>query len=317
VQVKRSARFVAALSLVVLAGCAQHQAVRPAADAPPISADKPLEYKGLYNVVSYAPGFMSGSAPEGDDGFEVLREMGVRTIVSVDGAEPDVEKAKACGLRYVHLPIGYNGMDHQRTLEIAKAVKMAQADGPVYIHCHHGKHRSAGAAGAAAVTLGWLTNDQARAKLEVSGTSPSYTGLFHCVSAAYPVHGAEWDTVPNSFPEITRPSGYVESMVEIDEVFDHLKAIEKAGWKTPADSPDLVPVAEAGRLADLFRTLANNKEAAAKAAPVPGLLRSDSTKATEIEDGLAATPKMTASDLSQKLRSLAASCTDCHARYRD
>jgi protein tyrosine phosphatase (PTP) superfamily phosphohydrolase (DUF442 family) len=302
---------------MVLAGCTPHQAVRPAADAPPIASDKPVEYKGLHNVVSYGPGFMSGSAPDSDEGFEMLREMGVRTIVSVDGAEPDVDKAKAYGLRYVHLPIGYNGMDHKRTLEISKAVKMAQADGPVYIHCHHGKHRSAGAAGAAAVTLGWLTNEEATEKLKVSGTSTAYKGLFQCVSAAYPVNGAEWDSVPNSFPEVSRPSGYVESMVEIDEVFDHLKAIEKAGWKPPAESPDLVPVAEAARLADLFRTLADHKEAAAKPAPVPGLLRADSAKATEIEDGLAATPQMTASDLSQRLRSLAASCTDCHAKYRD
>ncbi len=106
-------------------------------------------------------------------------------------------------------------------------------------------------------------------------------------------------------------------MLEIDEVFDHLKAIEKAGWKPPEDQPDLVPVAEAGRLADLFRILADHKEVAAKPPQVPDLLRADSKKATEIEDGLAATPQMTASDLSQKLKSLAASCTDCHARYRD
>lgn len=289
----------------------------PSIELPAVSADKPAEYKGLRNVVSYAPGFMSGSAPEGDEGFETLRQMGVKTIVSVDGAEPDVEKAKAHGLRYVHLPIGYNGMDHTRTIEIAKAVKQSQADGPVYIHCHHGKHRSAGAAGAAAVSLGWLTNDEAIAKLKVSGTSPSYKGLYECVTVAYPVNAAEWNTVPNSFPEVSRPSGYVESMVDIDEVFDHLKAIEKAGWKPPADHPDLVPVAEAGRLADLFRTLADHKEAASKPAAVPGLLRADSTKATEIEDGLAATPQMTASDLSQRLKSLAASCTDCHAKYRD
>ncbi len=315
----RSTTFAAALSLMVLAGCARpHKAVvTPTIDPPVMAADKPAEYKGLHNVVSYAPGFISGSAPEGDEGFETLSQMGVKTIVSVDGAEPDVKLAVPHGLRYIHLPIGYNGMDHTRTLEIAKAVKLAEIEGPVYIHCHHGMHRSAGAAGAAAVTLGWLTNDEATAKLKVSGTSPSYKGLFQCVSAAYPVDGAEWETVPNSFPEVSRPSTYVESMIEIDEVFDHLKAIEKSGWKSPVDSPDLVPVAEAGRLSDLFRFLAQNKEAAAKPAQVPNLLRADSKKAGEIEAGLAATPQMTASDLSQKLKSLAASCTDCHAQYRD
>ncbi len=147
---KRAATFVTVLSLIVWAGCVQQQqaVIKPTINPAALVADKPSEYKGLHNVVSYAPGFMSGSAPEGDEGFETLRQMGVRTIVSVDGAEPDVKLAKAHGLRYIHLPIGYNGMDHTRTLEIAKAVKQAEADGPVYIHCHHGMHRSAGAAGA-------------------------------------------------------------------------------------------------------------------------------------------------------------------------
>src|SRR5438046_2350401 len=34
---------------------------------------------------------IAGAQPEGDEGFKALRDLGVKTIVSVDGAAPDVE----------------------------------------------------------------------------------------------------------------------------------------------------------------------------------------------------------------------------------
>src|SRR5688572_7297898 len=69
----------------------------PAVDAP-AAADLP----GLHNVVAYHAGLYSGAVPEGAEGFETLAAMGVRTILSVDGAAPEVEEAKRHGLRYVH-----------------------------------------------------------------------------------------------------------------------------------------------------------------------------------------------------------------------
>jgi protein tyrosine phosphatase (PTP) superfamily phosphohydrolase (DUF442 family) len=82
----------------------------------------------------------------------------------------------ARGMRYDHLPIGYDWMDKARTSEIARAVK--KLPHPLYIHCHHGTHRSAEATGAVAVTLGLLTPTKAVEHLKVSGTAPNYTGLY-------------------------------------------------------------------------------------------------------------------------------------------
>lgn len=289
-------------------------ATRPAIDLPPLDADKPVDYPGIHNAVRYGGDLVSGAAPEGDVAFETLAAMGVKTIISVDGAVPDVEAAKAHGLRYVHLPIGYNGMDHERTLEIAKAVK--ELPGPIYLHCHHGKHRSAGAAGAAAVTLGFLTPDQATERMRVSGTAANYTGLFKCVAVATVASVAELSETGCDFPEVWKTSGLVQSMVETDEVFDHLKAIEKAGWKAPADHPDLVPVAEAGRLADIFRNLKDDDRVKAKPAEFTQWLLAASGAATALEDGLAA-GDVTAQQLSERFKPVAASCKDCHAKYRD
>ena len=44
------------------------------------------------------------------------------------------------------------------------------------------------------------------------------------------------DTVPANFPSVARPSGFVKSMVEMDEVLEHLKAIEKAEAKAAKDA---------------------------------------------------------------------------------
>ena len=45
----------------------------------------------------------------------------MRTVISVDGARPDVVRAHSFGLRYVHLPIGYDGVPREQALRIARA----------------------------------------------------------------------------------------------------------------------------------------------------------------------------------------------------
>ena len=285
----------------------------PHVDPPALAAEKPADFPGVHNVVTYAPGLYSGSLPEGDAGFETLQGLGIRTIISVDGALPDVAMAKAHGMRYVHLPIGYNGMGEQRTLEIAKAIK--DLPGPVFVHCHHGKHRSAGATGAAAVTLGLMTNDQAIARMKVSGTAPNYTGLYECAQVANSANATKLDALPKYFPERSKPSTFVKTMVEVDELNDQLKAIEKAGWTTPKDHADLVPVAVAGTLADHFRFAAESPSSMDKAGEFADWLRADSELITKIEDGLS--NGMPAADLSAHMKKLQQSCKDCHGKYRD
>ncbi len=285
--------------------------------AEPTLADTAVrEHPGLHNMVAYHDDFISGSAPEGEQGFASLAAMGVATVISVDGAAPDVELARRCGLRYIHLPIGYNGFDEQRQLELVRATRDAIADGPVYIHCHHGQHRSAGAAAAIAVSLGWLPADAAVQRMHISGTSPEYKGLYACAAGAAVIEPARIDAVSADFPEVQRPQGFVKGMVEIDEINERLKAIEKAGWTTPADHPDLVPVAEAGRLADLLRFLAAGDRARREGSDFAGHLTADQVVAQKIEDILAA-PRPDAAQLSEQFQRLNASCKECHAKYRD
>ena len=113
-----------------------------------------IETLHLPNVVVVHPNVISGGLPESDLAFQELRSLGVKTVISVDGMKPDTLAAKKCGLRYVHLPHGYNGVPPQRIAELAKAV--STLDGPIYIHCHHGKHRSPAAASVACFAAGLI-----------------------------------------------------------------------------------------------------------------------------------------------------------------
>ncbi len=285
-------------------------------EAPDLADAAPRNLPGLHNVVAYHEGYWSGSAPDGATGFESLAAMGVRTIISVDGAAPDVEAARSHGLRYIHLPIGYNGFSEERKLELTRATRDALAEGPVYIHCHHGRHRSAGAAGAVAVSLGWLTPDLAVTRMKVSGTAPNYTGLYACVAEAAPINPAAIDAVSADFPEVSRPVGFVKGMVEVELVADNLKAIEQAGWTTPRDHPDLVPAAEAGRMVDLFRVLAEGHRAKDEPAEFNAMLVESIDIAQQLE-GLLVEGKASHDELSRQFQLLNASCTSCHVKYRD
>src|SRR3954469_16937766 len=98
----------------VVAGCSSTATPSAAIDVPP------AEPIGIQNLHQVGEGLWSGSAPEGDEGFQTLHDLGVMTIISVDGTKPDVERARRFDLRYVHLPVGYGGITRDRQLTLAR-----------------------------------------------------------------------------------------------------------------------------------------------------------------------------------------------------
>ena len=307
--------------------------VADASASPTLADDAPRDFAGIHNVVAFADGFYSGSVPEGDAGFDSLVALGVKTVISVDGAIPEVEKAKARGMRYVHLPIGYDGFDDARKAQLVRAVRDLAK--PIYIHCHHGKHRSAGAAGTVGVSLGWITNAEAAARMKVSGTAEGYKGLWACTAKAAPMMSALIDAASADFPEVTKPDSMTAAMVTIDEVFDRLKIVEKNAWVVPKDHPDLAPAADAGKLADLYRLLDGDAHVTALEEEARedfrALLAAGSERAGALETLLAGgAPKSTGAaesdeaalaahrkQLSAAMKALGANCKDCHVKYRD
>lgn len=275
------------------------------------------DFAGIQNVVAFHSDFYSGSAPESEIGFQSLDSLGIKTILSVDGAIPEVNLAQKHGMRYVHLPIGYDGFDDVRKAQLVRAVR--DLPKPIYLHCHHGKHRSAGAAGTVAVSLGWLTNDEALTLMKVCGTAAGYKGLWACTAAATPMTAIAIDAASNDFPQITKPDSFIASMVAIDETFDRLKLAEKNGWKAPQDHPDLAPISDAGKLADLFRLIGEPPTKSGHDADkieMSAWFASDEKKANDLEK-MIERPDAKQDEMSQVLSAITASCKQCHVKYRD
>lgn len=278
---------------------------------------RPLEHPGLHNVLAFHDGLYSGSVPEGDAGFDSLARLGVRTIISVDGAEPDVARARARSIRTIHLPIGYDGIDESRRAELARATRDARRLGPVYMHCHHGKHRSAAAAATTAVSLGWAVPELMTERMRSAGTSPAYPGLYAAAADATAFSPQELDSAPADFPEVSRPTTFVHAMVELDGAFERLSDIESSGWQVPVDHPDLIPAVEAARMVELFRAIDAAAGERDRSPEFAGMLREALETARFIEESLAARDRAGSAELSARLARLAALCNECHTIYRN
>ena len=271
---------------------------------------------GLPNLVRYESKVLVGGVPEPASAFRTLADMGVKTIVSVDGAIPDVAAAERHGLLYVHLPIGYRGIEPQRRLEIARAVQDGRGRGEVYLHCHHGKHRCASAAATALVSLGLLEPDEGISLMHRSGTSSHYPGLFQVVRESVPVDRVALQSVPTPQAAIERPTGLVESMVAAAESLGRLSEVADAAWRVPAHHPDLQPATEAAAITEAMRLMLELESAESDAdAELVVLSRRSAAIAARLER-LLATDRPDPDALDAAFTAVAATCVECHRAHR-
>ena len=294
-------------------------AAQPVSSAQPPGLQK-IDSELLPNAYRVSEKVASGGQPAGEAGFAKLRELGVKTIISVDGARPDVEAAKRHGLRYIHLPHSYDGIPDQRAKELAKAVR--DMPGLVYIHCHHGKHRSPAAAAVACVTVGLLAPEAALGVLTTAGTSENYRGLYQSAQAARPLDGDVLDAVAAEFPETVRVPPIADAMVEIEHTHDHLKALAAGGWRRLAKQPDLDPPHEALLLKEYYHELMRTADVQQQPAEFQAMLQAAEKDAAELEAALRTWHKAGASGtppeaIGKSYTAISQSCTACHKQFRD
>lgn len=297
----------------------------PAADsfevvAGSLSAEvRPLDAPGLHNLFALGTNYYSGGAPEGEEGFASLAKLGVKTIITVDGATPEVAAARKFGIRYVHLPHGYDGIGIHTQLMLAKAGR--ELEGPIYVHCHHGQHR--GPTAAAVICMadqGW-SRGQAEAFLVTAGTSKNYAGLYDTVRRFEMPSAERLRSLPAGYPEKARVSGLVDAMVEIDERWDHLKAVRAAGYQEPPDHPDIDPANEANILGEHFREAQRLPDAVRHGEKMVGQLKKAEARAKEAERFL----RLFAVDpepeikvlLDQTFDAMGGICSACHKACRN
>jgi protein tyrosine phosphatase (PTP) superfamily phosphohydrolase (DUF442 family) len=309
---------VAIVSFLLL-GCSRQNGIAPPPSDPSGSELGSVEAKGLPNVYRLSEKLYSGGSPEGDEGFASLRNLGIKTVISVDGARPDVEAARRHELRYVHLPIGYDGIPREQALRIAKAVR--DLPGPIYVHCHHGKHRGPAAAAVARLCLDDRCGvDAVLEDMRRAGTDPHYTGLYAAPRDFQRPTEEDLKQVPGEFPEVAEVPALAEVMVNVDERWEHLKLVREAGWKTPSCHPDLDPPHEALQLFELYNEAARMLEVRDRPEEFRIWLTEARDRANNLEKSLGVSRdggEINVKAAEEAFRAVNDTCVRCHSKYRD
>jgi protein tyrosine phosphatase (PTP) superfamily phosphohydrolase (DUF442 family) len=325
-------RFRYLVVIAVLIGCSGNEPARPSKEAtkpvqsPPPQVDSDTappkdhraallpagpragDYPHLQNLLQVTGRIYSGGEPHDEQAFAELEKLGVKTIVSVDGSKPNVEKAKKYGLRYVHIPIGYDGVPEEAGAALARLVR--EAEGPFYVHCHHGKHRGPAAAAVACVASGAAGGKEALRVLERAGTSKEYAGLWRDVENFKP------PAAEAKLPELVETAqigSFAAAMAQVDRSYDNLKLCGDANWSTPPDHPDLAPAQEAlllqEGLHEAGRNLAGEYDEQFKT-----WLAEAETQAKAVA---AALRRQSRVEAAKQFTALEQSCKQCHRKYRD
>jgi protein tyrosine phosphatase (PTP) superfamily phosphohydrolase (DUF442 family) len=274
----------------------------------------PLKIDGIENVYQVTEGLLSGGTPENAAAFEKLKELGVTTIVSVDGAPPDLALAKKYGLRYVHLPVGYDGISEARKLELLKAW-VSREEGALFVHCHHGKHRGPAAAAVIARQAHRWSADQSQAYMEQAGTAAKYRGLWRDVATCESATAKTLTQLPEiKLPESVSPPALVETMLRIDHRWEKLAFLLKNTAELSAEQrmqarEDSTQLTE--HLAEWMRQDDYRERSAAFQKSAREMLHFTVT----LEKELALSAKPVA--LQTAATGIAQQCNACHAQFRD
>ncbi len=245
--------------LIVLAACAKEpvqvdapmQGVEdPYAAATEVLLDErePQEWSDLHNVYRLSDSIISGGEPHGEEALKRISEMGVKTILSVDGKVPDQETAAKYGMRYVHVPIHYSGISEDELLRISKVFR--EMEGPFFVHCFHGKHRGPAGAAVGRLVLDGVSRGQALAEMrQWCGTAAHYPGLYAVIATGEIPSVEESGAYDWEFPAEHRLSDFREVMVDSARTWDNLKLLYANEWKPDPEHPDLDAVNESEKIA--------------------------------------------------------------------
>ena len=278
-------------------------------------AATPIESSELHNLYNLNWKMYSGSGPETEEGFRELQKLYITTIISVDGATPDVATAEKYGIRYMHIPVGYDGISNETAYKLARAVQTSP--GSVYIHCHHGKHRGPAAAAAIELCLNPdFTPEQAETWLKLAGTDPKYRGLINLPRTLVRPSAEELNRIPADFPKAATVPDLTRHMVGIDERWDHLKLVKAAGWKTPPSHPDVDPAHEALQLKENYREATRLTASSKKGEAFLTMMIEAEASASELEKHLRTKP-IPADAAAKAFARNQALCASCHERFRD
>ena len=288
---------------------------------PPPAIEFParLDVAPLENLFWVNERLYSGGGPEGEAAFAKLAKLGIKVIVSVDGAEPDVELACHHGMRYIHIPIGYDEITPAQQRQLAKVAR--DTTQPIYVHCHHGKHR-----GPAAASVVWrsmqpeCTAEDTLNWLKKAGTDPKYDGLYSSVRDFRPIAVGELTDDAVKLVERVKPRGWTEAMVAMDHLAEPIIAAQIRGWPAPRAEV----IRNVTLLEEAFREGERLAEREQRPAEYREWLRAGAKESQQLRQQL---DRVAATELTLEAKQreawdarwkrVTATCVECHAKFRD
>jgi len=137
---------------------AAHAVPRPGHWADPLDT---LQVENLHRIT---PTLYRSAQPRIAD-VAALKALGIRTIVSLRSFNDDRKVFAGSGIRLVRVPINTWSIDDAKVLRALVAIREAEKQGPVLIHCMHGADRTGVVAAVYRMAIqGW---DKESARLEM------------------------------------------------------------------------------------------------------------------------------------------------------
>ncbi|CAN5242637.1 hypothetical protein BH09SUM1_BH09SUM1_22270 [soil metagenome] len=260
-----------------------------------------------HNLIRISDRIYSGAAPEGEGDFAAIRKLGANTIVSVDTTKPNVKGAHALGMKYIHIPLSYEGITRPQAAALSEA--MEETTGTIYFHCDYGKLR-----GPAAAALAWrfsadATPAAASEALKKAGVNEDFKGLWAAMAMD---NLAELRAQKPKLVETAILPGLGAHMGAIDGLVGRLMAARKAGWFDATIPATVDPAQDALMVQSHFHEIGRLDDGGRKADFNAWRVESEKFAAMlkqnlKDKDGTAA---------NASLASLQQDCRLCHAAYR-
>ena len=165
--------------IIVLAhlSCA-HAARQEVPTTQPLAS--PADLPGLPNFARVSPALYRGAQPT-REGFERLKQMGVKTVVDLRG-KSHRDDLDGLGLKPVHIPSSAARVEESKLLEFLRIVR-DPANQPVFVHCNRGADRTGCAVALYRMTeQGWSRHD-AEAELPRFHFSPVWQDIAQYLDA--------------------------------------------------------------------------------------------------------------------------------------
>lgn len=120
-----------------------------------------------------------------DKGFTILKERGIKTVVylhfSKSQAAHEKQVVEGLGMKFVHIPMSWITPPKEAQIKQWLKITGDSSQGPVFVHCQHGRDRTGTMIGIYRIAFDGWTYDQAYEEMKEKGFRTFFLGLSYGV----------------------------------------------------------------------------------------------------------------------------------------